>query len=114
MNYEAIESLARRFAGLDLQCRNGGTDWPDRWRAAIVANKNERADHRIETFGATAEDALKALMLAQAWDTARTEAAATVGTIGERPALRCAMQQCEFPATGLSNYCARHKERSAP
>jgi hypothetical protein len=58
----ALEALSSRFHGVDLQCRNSGTDWPARWRAACVATKNERTDYRLACYGDTAEAAAAALL----------------------------------------------------
>lgn len=59
-----IEKLSKRFNGFDLQHRRGGTDWPLPWRAAIRTNKNERHNYRLESFGATPQEACWILLVA--------------------------------------------------
>jgi hypothetical protein len=53
-----IEALARRLAGISLDYRRFGTDWPQPWRARMVANKNERDYFRLVAYGETAQEAL--------------------------------------------------------
>lgn len=63
---EQIASLANRFAGIDIQCRNARSvvGWSGRWRVRVVANKNERDEYRLNTFGDTMADAVSAMLAA--------------------------------------------------
>ncbi len=57
-HYASLETLARRFSGVkllfDVQ--------KQLWYAQNLVNKNERAEYRVGAFGATAADAVTALL----------------------------------------------------
>jgi len=48
--------------GFTIDYRRYGTDWPLPFRARVVYTKNERDDSRLFAYGATAQEAVDALV----------------------------------------------------
>jgi hypothetical protein len=65
----SLDLLAMRFRGWTLDHRPFETTWPAPYRLRIVANKNERAEWRVEAYGNhIAEAVCKAAVKAVGWE----------------------------------------------
>lgn len=50
--------ISSQMHGTSLEHRRHGTNWPEPWRARIVATKNERDAFRIVGYGRTWQQAI--------------------------------------------------------
>lgn len=61
---EQLITIARRFAGLDVQYRRSCSEWAAPWRVTLIASKGERAEYRIVRYGETLDIAATLVLMA--------------------------------------------------